>query len=86
MATSLPQSKSPGLLGVWEHFTLADGLPDLKIECRFADSRGNLWVGTRDRGAARFDRERFVVRGSRPARDSSSGLPLGGKGIGIDPD
>lgn len=27
-----PEPKPPGLLGVWEHFTLADGLPDLKMK------------------------------------------------------
>ena len=27
----------PGERGVWEQFTLEDGLPDLKLECLFAD-------------------------------------------------
>ena len=36
--------------GVWEHFTVKDGLPDMKIECVFEDSRGRLWVGTHDCG------------------------------------
>ena len=45
--------------GVWEHFTIQDGLPDMKIECLFEDSRGYLWIGTHDRGAVRFDGDRF---------------------------
>lgn len=53
------QPRAPGEWGVWEHFGLADGLPDLKLECLFADRQGMLWVGTHDRGAACFDGERF---------------------------
>jgi len=48
-------------VGVWEHYTLRDGLPDMKIECLFEDSRGRLWIGTHDRGAVCFDGERFEV-------------------------
>lgn len=55
---------------MWEHFTLADGLPDLKIECLFVDSQGNLWVGTRERGVARFDGDRFTTF---TARDGLAG-------------
>ena len=47
--------------GVWEHFTVRDGLPDMKIECLFEDSRGMLWIGTHDRGAVRFDGDQFEV-------------------------
>ena len=47
--------------GVWEHFTVQDGLPDMKIECLFEDSQGMLWIGTHDRGVARFDGDRFEV-------------------------
>ena len=47
--------------GVWEHFTVRDGLPDMKIECLFEDSRGMLWISTHDRGVARFDGDRFDV-------------------------
>ena len=45
--------------GIWRQFTIADGLPDMKIECLFADSRGNLWIGTHDRGVVRYDGTRF---------------------------
>jgi DNA-binding NtrC family response regulator/ligand-binding sensor domain-containing protein len=44
---------------VWEHFGLEDGLPDLKLECLLVDRQGAIWVGTHDRGVARFDGERF---------------------------
>ena len=41
--------------GIWQQFTIADGLPDMKIECIHEDSRGDLWIGTHDRGVVRFD-------------------------------
>ena len=44
---------------MWEHFTVRDGLPDIKIICLFEDSWGMLWIGTHDRGVARFDGDRF---------------------------
>jgi ligand-binding sensor domain-containing protein len=50
-----------GGVGVWEHFTVQDGLPDMKIESLFVDSRGDLWIGTHSRGVARFDGDRFKV-------------------------
>ncbi|MBI2504646.1 MAG: sigma 54-interacting transcriptional regulator [Candidatus Latescibacteria bacterium] len=59
MMNSQFKPKAPGERGVWEQFTLEDGLPDLKLECLFADCRGMLWIGTHDRGVARFDGERF---------------------------
>ena len=47
--------------GVWTHYTVRDGLPDLKIECLYEDRDGYLWIGTHDRGAARFDGVRFTT-------------------------
>jgi DNA-binding NtrC family response regulator/ligand-binding sensor domain-containing protein len=46
-------------LGVWEHFTVRDGLPDMKIECIFEDSRRVLWIGTHDRGVVRYEGDGF---------------------------
>ena len=41
--------------GIWEHYTLQDGLPDMKIECIYEDREGMLWVGTHDGGVACYD-------------------------------
>ncbi|MFH1570954.1 MAG: two-component regulator propeller domain-containing protein, partial [Gemmatimonadota bacterium] len=41
--------------GIWRQYTIADGLPDMKIECVYEDSRGDLWIGTHDRGVVRYD-------------------------------
>ena len=41
--------------GVWEHYTLQDGLPDMKIECIYEDREGLVWVGTHDGGVACYD-------------------------------
>ena len=46
--------------GIWEQFTIADGLPDMKIECIAEDSSYNLWIGTHDRGVVRYDGREFV--------------------------
>ncbi|MCC7263832.1 MAG: sigma 54-interacting transcriptional regulator [Candidatus Latescibacteria bacterium] len=43
-------AKSKFATGVWEHFTVQDGLPDMKIECVFEDGQGRLWIGTHDQG------------------------------------
>ena len=68
------RSTKPGMSqangsGIWQHFSIRDGLPDMKIECLFVDSRGMLWLGTHDRGAIRFDGDRFasVSTGREPA-------------------
>ena len=45
--------------GVWQQFTIQDGLPDMKIECLFEDSEGILWIGTHDRGVVRYDGREF---------------------------
>jgi hypothetical protein len=50
--------------GIWDQFTIEHGLPDMKIESLYQDSRGRLWVGTHDRGVAVYDGtsfERFSV-------------------------
>ena len=52
------QSISEGQ-GIWEHFTVRDGLPDMKIECIFEDSQGALWVGTHDRGVVCYEGHEF---------------------------
>lgn len=49
----MPQAEGSG---IWQHYSIRDGLPDMKIECLFTDSRGMLWIGTHDRGAVRFAR------------------------------
>ena len=46
-------------LGILEHFTVQDGLPDMKIESIFEDSRGVLWFGTHDRGVVRYEGNDF---------------------------
>jgi len=51
--------------GVWDHFTMRDGLPDMKIECVFEDSQGVLWIGTHDRGVVRYDGDEFRSYTSR---------------------
>ena len=45
--------------GIWQHFTMREGLPDMKIECIAEDSQGVLWIGTHDRGVVRYDGEEF---------------------------
>ena len=51
--------------GIWEHFTMQDGLPDMKIECLFEDSRGILWIGTHDRGVVCYEGDEFKNYGRR---------------------
>ena len=45
--------------GIWDHFTVRDGLPDMKIECVFQDSQGVIWIGTHDRGVVRYEGDEF---------------------------
>jgi ligand-binding sensor domain-containing protein/signal transduction histidine kinase len=40
--------------------SVAEGLPDLKVNCLLADGNGNLWVGTDD-GLARWDGKRLTA-------------------------
>ena len=46
-------------LGILEHFTVQDGLPDMKIESIFEDSHGVLWFGTHDRGVVCYEGDEF---------------------------
>jgi ligand-binding sensor domain-containing protein/AraC-like DNA-binding protein len=52
-------------VGVWDHYTLRDGLPDMKIESILEDRRGRLWIGTHDGGVACYDGARFAAYGRR---------------------
>ena len=52
-------------IGIWDHFTMRDGLPDMKIECVFEDSRGIIWIRTHDRGVVRYDGDEFRSYTSR---------------------
>lgn len=38
---------------------MRDGLPDMKIECIYEDSKGLLWIGTHDRGVVIYDGDVF---------------------------
>ena len=51
---------------ILEHFTVQDGLPDMKIESIFEDSRGVLWFGTHDRGIVRYEGNEMVSSLSLP--------------------
>ncbi len=53
------QSANFHATGLWRHFTLSDGLPDLKIECLREDRQGRLWIGTHDRGVCCYDGQQF---------------------------
>ena len=46
-------------VGIWDHFTVRDGLPDMKIECVFEDSQGVIWIGTHDRGVVAYEGDEF---------------------------
>jgi len=46
---------------VWEHFTIRDGLPDMKIECIYEDRHGLVWVGTHEGGLACYDGYGFKI-------------------------
>ncbi|MSR82850.1 MAG: hypothetical protein EXS58_07980 [Candidatus Latescibacteria bacterium] len=45
--------------GVWEHFTVQDGLPDMKIECISEDQQGRMWIGTHDQGVVCYEGGEF---------------------------
>ena len=59
--------------GIWEQFTIRDGLPDMKIESLFEDSAGVMWIGTHDRGVVRYDGYEFET--------FSRGDGIGGDGV-----
>jgi ligand-binding sensor domain-containing protein len=42
------------------HITMKDGLSDDMISCMLEDKNGNIWIGTRDQGACRFDGKTFT--------------------------
>lgn len=45
--------------GTWRTYSIADGLPGMRIHHIAADGEGNLWFATRTHGAARYDGEEF---------------------------
>ncbi len=51
--------------GIWEHFTIRDGLPDMKIECVYEDSQGLIWIGTHEGGVVRYDGYAFKTYNHR---------------------
>ena len=46
--------------GIWEHFGVKNGLPDMRIECVFEDSQGMLWIGTRAKGVVCYAGDEFT--------------------------
>lgn len=50
----------PDWTGVWEQFSIEDGLPDMKIECLYEDRAGTLWIGTHARGVVTYRGDAFV--------------------------
>jgi len=51
----------PGLrTGLWQTYSIADGLPSSHISHIMQDTRGYLWLAT-DGGLCRFDGEQFVI-------------------------
>ena len=52
-------------VGVWEHFTVEDGLPDMKIECILEDNQGVVWIGTHDRGVVSYAGDEFTAYTAR---------------------
>lgn len=42
------------------HITVKDGLSDDMISCILEDKTGNIWIGTRDQGACRYDGKSFT--------------------------
>ena len=47
--------------GLWQLFSVRDGLPSGWIDALLQDRRGDLWIGTHGGGVARYDGERFVT-------------------------
>src|SRR5882757_2645033 len=44
----------------FEHISTADGLSQINVFCIMQDSRGFMWIGTRD-GLNRYDGYKFIV-------------------------
>ena len=42
------------------NYTIGQGLAGISVSCMIQDSRGYIWIGTKDGGMSRFDGERFV--------------------------
>ena len=38
---------------------MADGLPEMRLECLYEDRQGRLWASTHERGAVAFDGVHF---------------------------
>ena len=45
--------------GIWESYSVRDGIPDMKVESIAQDGHGAIWVGTHDCGVARVDGGEF---------------------------
>jgi DNA-binding NtrC family response regulator len=58
--------------GVWDQFTVSDGLPDMKIECAYGGRDGTLWFGTHSRGIVRYDGDAFVSLGRKEGLEGDS--------------
>src|SRR5262245_13612759 len=54
----------------FDHISTQDGLSQSNVNCIFQDSRGFIWIGTRD-GLNRYDGYKFIIY-RYDARDSSS--------------
>ena len=54
----------------FEHLSTRDGLSERNINCIFQDSRGFMWIGTRD-GLNRYDGYRFIIYRNNPYDPSS---------------
>ena len=48
----------------YNHYTLADGLPQMQVMSMFQDSRGYIWIGTKG-GACFFNGEKFITLTAR---------------------
>ena len=59
MSVDIQRTGPAASIGVWERYAIQDGLPDMKIECVFQDSRGYLWIGTHEKGVVRYDWDQF---------------------------
>ena len=45
--------------GTWRTYSVADGLPGVRIEHIAEDNQGYIWIATSDNGASRFDGDEF---------------------------
>jgi ligand-binding sensor domain-containing protein len=70
LQTASLQAFSQGQPLQFEHLSTRDGLSERNINCIFQDSRGFIWIGTRD-GLNRYDGYRFVVYRNNPYDQTS---------------